>query len=88
MPAGKIYPFPYDVCLRHRQTYPQQTEKDEDMTKKARRQFAMNTLYSVSAIGFGLAVYEGRAGAFLMACVAYVSGYLIARRADMEANGD
>lgn len=54
------------------------------MRKSARRQFAMNTLYSVSAIGFGLAVYEGRFWPFVMACIAYGWGYLIAREADND----
>ncbi len=54
------------------------------MKKAARRQFAMNTLYSVAAIGFGLAVYESRFGALIIACIAYGWGYCIARRADND----
>ncbi len=54
------------------------------MKKTAQRQFALNTLYSVAAIGFGLGVYEGRIGTFLLALVAYGWGQLIARKVDNE----
>ena len=52
------------------------------MKKTAQRQFALSVLYSVSAIGFGLAAYEGRGWPFVVACAAYVWGHLIARRLD------
>ncbi len=54
------------------------------MKKSARRQFAMNTLYSLSAIGFGLAVYDGRIWPLVVACMAYGWGYLIAREVDKD----
>ncbi len=54
------------------------------MKKTARRQFAMNTLYSVAAIGFGLGMYEGKAMPFLLALLAYGCGHYLARLEDMN----
>ncbi len=44
----------------------------------------MSTLYSVSAIGLGLFLYEGHIWPFFVAVVAYVIGYGIARREDYD----
>lgn len=54
------------------------------MKRTARRQFAMNTLYSVAAIGFGLGMYEGRIWPFIAAIAAYTAGHLIARKMDYD----
>ena len=54
------------------------------MKKTAQRQFAMNTLYSVAAIGFGLALYEGRLLPFLVALAAYGCGHYLARKVDHD----
>ena len=54
------------------------------MRKTARRQFAMNTLYSVAAIGFGLGLYEGRVLPFLLAILAYGCGHYLARKEDYD----
>lgn len=52
------------------------------MRKTARRNFTMNTLYSVSAIGLGLFLYEGHLWPLFVAVVAYAIGYEIARKED------
>lgn len=54
------------------------------MKKIAQHQFAMNTLYSVAAIGFGLDMQEGRIWPFLLALLAYGWGHLIAREVDND----
>ena len=52
------------------------------MRKTARNLFAMNTLYSVSAIGLGLFLFDGRIWPLVVAVVAYGIGYSIARSED------
>ena len=48
------------------------------MKKAARNLFAMNTLYSVSAIGLGLFLFDGRVWPLFVAILAYAIGYSIA----------
>lgn len=50
--------------------------------KTARRQFAMNTLYSITAIGSGLFLFDGRIWPLVVAVVSYIWGHLIARAED------
>lgn len=42
----------------------------------------MNTLYSVSAIGLGLFLYDGKIWPLFVAVIAYGIGYFIARAED------
>lgn len=56
----------------------------EGMRKTARGQFAMNTLYSVTATGLGLFLFDGRLWPLVVATTAYLWGHFIARAEDHD----